>query len=314
MVLAVVGALNGAQLFLTEYAAAGGRTSLPASNVAAWVNAFIWVPTLAMMAGVTPLLFPDGKLPSRAWRPAAWLLAIGVVGLVVCIAVYPSALGTPRVVDRAFRLPIADEVFDRAAYVALLVTGIGISLGASSLVLRWRRATGVVREQLKWLSLSVIAVAATMWLSVIPNPVLNSVFIVAIGSVPIAVGVAVLRHGLYEIDAVINRTLVYGVLTAILTGAFAALLKLLQAVFVAATGNESDAATIITTLILATAFVPLKHAVERIVERRVKPIAGGAADVSPAASTDDLETMLRRVLREEIQAALREPGAGTAKK
>ncbi|HZM72046.1 MAG TPA: hypothetical protein VFC71_01605 [Candidatus Polarisedimenticolia bacterium] len=311
LVLAVVGLLNAAQLFLTEYAAAGTRTSLPASNFAAWVNAFVWVPTLAMMAGVTPLLFPDGRLPSRAWRPAAWVLAIGTLGVVLSIAVYPSALGTPRVVERALRLPIADEVINQVSYIALLVTGIGISLGASSLVLRWRRATGVVREQLKWLALSVIAVAATMWLSVIPNPVLNSVFIVAIGSVPIAVGIAVLRHGLYEIDAVINRTLVFGVLTAILTGAFAALLKLLQTIFIAATGNESDAATVITTLILATAFVPLKHAVEGIVERRVKPLAETSAGVPAAAATDDLEGLLRRVVREEIQAALHEPEAGT---
>ena len=314
LVLAVVGLLNAAQLFLTEYAAAGTRTSLPASNLAAWVNAFVWVPTLAMMAGVTPLLFPDGRLPSRAWRPAAWLLVIGVVGTIACIAVYPSALGTPRLVERAIRLPIADEVIDRVSYLALFTTAIGISLGAASLVLRWRRATGVVREQLKWLALSVIAVAATMWLAVIPSPVLNAIFIVAIGSVPIAVGIAVLRHGLYEIDAVINRTLVFGALTAILTGGFAALLKLLQSIFVAATGNESDAATIITTLILATSFVPLKHAIERIVERRVKPVAEGSAGVPVAAATNDLEVLLRRVVREEIQAAMHEPGVGSAQK
>jgi hypothetical protein len=311
LVLAIVGALNAGQLFLTEYAAAGTRASLPLSNLAAWVNAFIWVPTLAMMAGATPLLFPDGKLPSRAWWPAALILVIGAVSLMALIAVYPGALGTPRPVERAVRLPIADEVLDRASYVALFTMGIGITLGAASLVLRWRRATGIVREQLKWLSLSVLAVAATMWLSVAPNPALQAIFILAIGSVPVAVGIAVLRHGLYEIDAVINRTLVFGVLTAVLTGAFAALLKLLQAIFVAATGNESDAATVITTLILATAFVPLKHAVEGVVERRIKPVGERAAErpsaVAGGAATtlspDVLEALLRRVVREEIRAA-----------
>jgi hypothetical protein len=320
LVLAVVGLLNGAQLFLTEYAAAGARVSLPASNFAAWINAFIWVPTLTLTAGATALLFPDGKLPSPRWRPAAWIMAIGAIGVVAIIAVYPDAIDTPRPVERAFRIPINDALLNRASYIALFALAIGIVLSASSLILRWRRASGVVRDQLKWLSLSILAVVATMWLSVVPGPT-TGVFIFAIGSVPIAIGIAVLRHRLYEIDAVLNRTLVFGALTAILTGAFAALLRLLQAVFVAVTGNESDAATVITTLILATSFVPLKHAIEQVVERRLKgppgtlPVTEGTASVGAANSAqgpvaaEDLEALLRRVVREEVRAAIDDDGA-----
>jgi hypothetical protein len=321
LVLAVVGLLNGAQLFLTEYAAAGSRVSLPASNFAAWVNAFIWVPAAALMAGATPLLFPDGKLPSPRWRPAAWIMALGAIGVMAVIAAYPDAIDTPREVERGLRLPIDDAVLNRASFVALFVMAVGIVLSAGSLILRWRRASGVVRDQLKWLSLSVLAVVATMWSSFIPSPIANGIFILAIGSVPIAVGVAVLRHRLYEIDAVLNRTLVFGALTAILTGAFAALLRLLQAVFVAVTGNESDAATVITTLILATSFVPLKHAIEQVVERRLKgppatlPVTEGSASVGAANSAqgavaaEDLEALLRRVVREEVRAAIAAEGA-----
>lgn len=322
LVLAFVGLLNGAQLFLTEYASAGLHQSLPASNVAAWVNAFIWVPTLALMAGGTLLLFPDGRLPSPRWRVAGWLLLIGSIWIVAAIAVYPSAINTPRVVQRVIQVPIDDATVNSLAFVGLAVLAIGIVLSAGSLILRWRRASGVVREQLKWLAASAALVAATMWLAVIPNPITNGIFIAAIGTVPIAVGIAVLRYRLYEIDTVISRTLVYGALTAILTGAFAAIQRLLQAVFVGATGNESDAAIVITTLVLATSFAPLKREIEKFVDRRFKDTAtsraavatnaaavietgpsngsGGTAGAWPA----DFEVVLRRVVREEIRDAL----------
>jgi hypothetical protein len=322
LVLAFVGLLNGAQLFLTEYASAGLHQSLPASNVAAWVNAFIWVPTLTLMAGATTLLFPDGRLPSPRWRLAGWMLAIGAILVTAIIAVYPNALNTPRLVQRVIKVPIDDSTLNNLAYVGIGILGIGIVLSAGSLLLRWRRSKGVVREQLKWLAASAVLVAITMWLSVLPSPVANAIFIFAIGTVPISVGIAVLRHRLYDIDTVISRTLVYGALTAILTGAFAALQRLLQAVFVGATGNESDAAIVITTLVLATSFAPLKREIEKFVERRFKDTSASRAGVSanPDAAARsgssngssgtmtawpaDIEVILRRVVREEIRDAL----------
>ncbi len=316
VLLSVSGLLSASQLFLTEYAAAGLRESLPASNVAALVNAFIWVPGVVVLAGAIPLVFPDGHLPSRRWRPVAWAMTASAGLLCAIIVAYPSALETVRLVRRDFRVPIADATLEAAAYVALAVLGSAVIAGGASLFLRWRSSSGVVREQLKWLALSVGLVIATMWLSVIPGPVTAAIFIAAMTTVPVAVGIAVLRYRLYEIDAVISRTLVFGALTAILTGAFAAIQKLLQTIFVSATGNESDAATIITTLILATAFAPLKKGLEKIAERRfgshlandgeeddrgsASTRAGGAA---VAALPGDLEEMLRRVVREELRAS-----------
>jgi hypothetical protein len=209
-------------------------------------------------------------------------------------------------------LPIADATLNQASYIVLSGLGIAIVASGASLFLRWRHSIGVVREQLKWLALSIGLVVSTMWLSIIPGIVPSAIFIGAVATVPVAVGVAVLRYRLYEIDAVINRTLVYGALTAILTGAFAALQKLLQAVFVSATGNESDAATVITTLVLATSFAPLKKALEtfaehRLGERAARSIAtrtASAPEPGPGEpSGTDLETLLRRVVREELRAA-----------
>ncbi len=307
VLLSLGGLLSAAQLFLTEYAAAGTRVSLPASNVAALVNAFIWVPGVSLIAGAIPLVFPDGHLPSPRWRPVVLLMVASVILLCGIIAAFPSAIDTVRVVRRDFRLPIADATLNQAAYVFLIGLGISIIASGTSLFLRWRQSTGVVRQQLKWLALSIALVVATMWVSVVPGPVTAAIFIAAIGTVPVAVGIAVLRYRLYEIDAVISRTLVFGALTAILTGAFAAIQKLLQTVFVSVTGNESDAATIITTLILATSFAPLKKALEKLAERRFGDHLGGSGAATARAAgqpVPDLEAVLRRVIREEVRAAL----------
>ena len=309
LLLSLIGLFSAAQLFLTEYAAAGLRMSLPASNVVALINAFIWVPGLALMAGAIPLVFPDGRLPSPRWRPVAWILAVATTLLCAIIAAYPGAIGTVHIVRRDFRIPIDDATLDTAAYVVLGVLGLALVASGASLFLRWRGSSGVVREQLKWLALSIGLVVATMWLSVIPDPVPQAIFIVAVGTVPVAVGIAVLRYRLYDIDAVISRTLVFGALTAILTGAFAALQKVMQTIFVSVTGNESDVALIITTLILATSFAPLKKGLDRLAERRFgghDPGGASTSDTLPAPeapmAAGDLEAILRRVVREELRA------------
>lgn len=316
LVLAFVGLLNASQLFLTEYTTVATRTGLPAANLAGWVNAFIWVPTLALMAGAIPLLFPDGRLPSPRWRPAAWLLLASVVTLIGLIAVYPDALGTPRFVQPMITLPVAADTLNALAFVALAGLGLSVLAAGVSITLRWRRAVGVVREQLKWLALSVAFVVVTMGLSVVPNPLAVAVFIVAIGTVPIAVGIAVLRYRLYEIDAVISRTLVFGLLTALLTGLFAGLQRLMQAIFVGVTGNESDAAIVITTLVLAAGFAPMKSALEKLVSRRFGAASKAkdptAETVAGSVTGPELELLLRRVVREELASVLAHPSASDA--
>lgn len=320
IVLALIGLLNSLQLFLTEYAAQATRTGLPGATLAGLVNASIWVPTLALMAGAVPLLFPDGSLASPRWRPVAWLMAVSAAALIAIITLDPDALDTPRFVQRPFTMPIPDATLNTASYVALAGLGFSIVGAGLSLILRWRRATGVVREQLKWLALSVAFVVATMWLAIVPNPLAVALFIVAIGTVPLAVGVAVLRYHLYDIDTVISRTLVFGLLTAVLTGLFAGLQRLFQAIFVGVTGNESDAAIVITTLVLAAGFAPMKAALERFVSRRFAASASGPSNGAPAVVggpelAPDLEAALRRVVREEMRTALglaRETAAETA--
>jgi uncharacterized membrane protein len=194
--------------------------------------------------------------------------------------------------------------------------GIGVIAAFGSLWLRWRRSTGVEREQLKWLAWAGGLVVVMIPITFLPFKVVQVIFILVLALVPLAIGIAVLRYRLYEIDAVISRTLVYGALTAILAGLFAGVQRLLQGVFVAATGNESDAALVITTLVLATAFAPLKAWLERLVAHRFKeppagpalalvPVLGEPADgPTPAIAPDELESMLRRVVRDELATAM----------
>jgi hypothetical protein len=183
-----------------------------------------------------------------------------------------------------------------------------------SVWLRWRRAAGVEREQLKWLAWAGGLVVITIPLSVLPFVAAQAAFILAIALVPLAIGIAILRYRLYDIDTVIARTLVYGLLTAVLAGLFAGLQRLLQGVFVSVTGNESDAAWAITALVLAASFSPLKASLERIVSRRLgderrQATPTGAPSEAPRTTGPDdpdeaLEDAIRRIVREELAAAL----------
>jgi hypothetical protein len=311
LVLAALGVESAAQLVLPEYAALASRNGLPAANLAGWVGSFVWVIAVALFAGFIPLLFPDGRLPSPRWRPVAWLLGVPSVVLILITALDPDVLDTPRFVERVIRVPVSDATLNSLAYVVFGVFGLGIVAAGASVVMRWRRATGLVREQLKWLALSVGLIATTLPLALVPNVFANAAFIVAGISVPVAVGIAVLRYRLYEIDMVISRTLVFGLLTALLTGLFAGLQRLFQGIFVGVTGNESDAAIVITTLVLAASFAPMKSGLEKLVSRRFAPPkeATPAAEPLAAAVPAELETLLRRIVREEIRAAFVETTA-----
>jgi hypothetical protein len=269
---------------------------------------------VAVLLGYVPLLFPDGHLLSRRWRPVAWLIGLALAGSVAAIAVQPNVGGAGSMVPYPFEPPLDAAVVDVVYWAASLGMAVGFALAIASLWLRWRRSSGVEREQLKWLAWAGGLVLLAIPISLLPLRLAQALFIFAVATVPLAVGIAILRYRLYDIDAVISRTLVFGALTAILAGLFAGLQRLFQTVFVSATGNESDAALVITTLVLATLFAPLKRSLEKIVESRFREPAtvdSGATtpeqspgQAVPATADSDLEAILRRVVRDEIRAAL----------
>jgi hypothetical protein len=241
-----------------------------------------WVPGIAPIGSFLILLFPDGHLPSPRWRPWAWLCGIAIFGSYLMITIAPGNFadeGHPGVSNplgiEALR-PIIGVVF---LFIVLIpISFLGCAL---SLVQRLRRSQGQERLQLKWLAAAGTAVAflylvtiavslpyelttADMpaWLGVLQNLGIYSFLLI-----PVAVGVAILRHRLYDIDVIINRALVYGVLSAILTAAYLIGATLLQELFRPVTG-DSSLAVATSTLAAAALFRPARARVQTFIDRR----------------------------------------------
>jgi hypothetical protein len=267
------------------------------------------------------IAFPDGRLPSRRWRwPVG--IAVGVIGVGTFLQfVRPGPLvGGPVSGPRnPFGIEALPDALGSVADNAVAVGILGFTaLGIAAVIVRYRHGDAVERQQQRWFLAAVSLAALPLALSVMPGiggPGMALVAAAGLMLVPIAVGIAVTRYRLYEIDHLISRTLVYVPLTALLAGLYAATLALLQRLFESVIGNRSDAAIIISTLILAAVFTPLRRWLEGIVERRFKPAPSGIhADpiADSAAGTPEWEARVAavalRVVRTELDArALDEP-------
>jgi hypothetical protein len=268
----VVAGLGAAILFFgSEYATYGlvaHPDSLPGAVLAAWVASWIWLPYSLLVGPVFFLLFPDGHLKSPRWRPFLWLSIATIGFMAVAVALTPGPLANFSYVDNPFGI---QAVADLAPVVPLFLGLLGLSFvgAASSLALRLREARGDERQQLKWVAYAALLAGVAATLGNFGKP-FEILFIVAFSSVPIAAGIAVLRYRLYDIDLLINRTVVYGSLTAVLAGVYTASIALMQRLFVAFTGERSDAAIVATTLVVVVAFTPIKNRLQSLVDRRFK--------------------------------------------
>jgi hypothetical protein len=262
---------------------ATGR-SLPLADAARWTSAWIWV-LLAFGLMLLPLLFPDGHLLTSRWR-AAFLLALVATGTLIgsiIIAVQPIG---PMPAS-----PLVAMVGDQTSplMMAGFVLYVSSALAAAaSVVVRYRRAATEQRQQIKWFAFAgtLFVPGAIAGLSPI---LLGQVFLLACAFFAVvAIAVAVLRYRLYEIDLIINRTLVYGALSAMLAGIYTASITLSQRIFTAVTGERSDAAIVLTTLIVVSLFTPLKTRLQEIVDRRLKLAQPSALASAPASALDVL--------------------------
>jgi hypothetical protein len=224
------------------------------------------------------LLFPDGRLPSRRWRPVVWLELVAVVFLVAW-AFKPGALGNLGLVrvTNPFGIQGAAALLETLGLIGLFVTLAVAVAGGISLVVRFRRARGVERQQIKWFAFSGVVFCAVFttgpFLWAFPQspatawiwPVL---FLAGASTIPVAVGIAILRYRLYDIDLLINRTLVYGSLTAILLAGYFGGIVVLQRLFVTLTGERSTLAVVASTLAIAALFNPLRRRIQGFIDRR----------------------------------------------
>jgi hypothetical protein len=241
--------------------------------VCAWVGSWYWFTILALALVYLPLLFPDGRLPSRRWLPVAV-----VPGIATLAAVVLGALVDRLPVNEApgYRIdnPVGIEglgFVENLPVVSDVLTGmlaLGILGAAASVVVRFRRSRGVERQQMKWFVYTSALLVVGAVSGPLPDVVGNVLFGVVFIALPAAVGVAVLKYRLYDIDLVVNRTLVYAPVSVALAAVYLGGVIVLQYAFRAVTGQTSQVAVVASTLAIAALFNPLRRRVQEFVDRR----------------------------------------------
>jgi hypothetical protein len=280
----------------------------------AWAQGWYWFLLIALVLFYLPLLFPDGRLPSRRWLPFAVLMGVGTLSIVVLGALTDTLSGQD--VDYRIENPVGIEGL--APVESLPVFGLlGILLGvgcvgsAAAVVVRFRRARGIERQQMKWFLYATALIPVFPLLDRLPNIVDAVVLGLLIVAIPIAIGIAILRYRLYDIDVVINRTLVYGVLSFTLALIYVGGVVSLQYVFRAVTGSESQLAVVASTLAIAALFGPLRRRIQDLIDRRfyrrkydtAKTLEAFSSKLREETDLDRLDDELVAVVKETLQPA-----------
>ncbi len=256
----------------SRYALLAAPGSLPAGDVAAGILSLVWVPAAGLNVFLL-LLFPDGRLPSRRWRWFFWLSL-----LLILVGTISQAFASGTVADAGgLYNPLGVEGLPNAfkLFQTLLFTLMFIS--AASLFVRRLRARGVERQQLKWFTYSATLAISGVILTFSISELTGSAWLGWVGYVltlvgligtPIAMGIAILRYRLYEIDIIINRTLVYGSLTGLLALFYFGSVTALQYLLSLLTGQGNTIAIVATTLAIAALFNPLRRRIQGFIDRR----------------------------------------------
>ncbi len=299
--------------------------SVPFPAAIGSVGEWMWAPAVGLGICLI-LLFPDGRLPSRRWRPLAWLSGAAIFLVSAGFALSPGPMEGLLGIRNPFGLEEYPWIADAAQGVILLLF-LCILASAASLVLRFLRSGGEEREQIKWLAFAASILGLVGFSSfVIPGIIvpdatgganrlwenlLEDAVTLSFAGVPVAVGVAVLKYRLYDIEVVINRTLVYGTLTATLVALYFGGIVVLQRVFVFLTGQKSTLAVVASTLLIAALFTPLRRRIQSFIDRRFyrskydarKTLEAFSAKLRDETDLDALSNDLVGVVRETMQPA-----------
>ena len=274
--LAVSALALGVEILGLAYAQASqafASGSWPGTAVAAWLYSnLLSVPVLIMTIGI-PLIYPDGRLLSRRWR---WLVALLLLSGAQSLleAGFATRMIPDMTVENPFYIEGLGPLLDFIKLPA--ITGLVVFLLAvASVVIRYRRGKVVERQQLKWL-IAATAFGAIAWTAVVVGGVTGSAAVTSVGwyggllaftGFPIAIGIAVLRYRLYQIDRIISRTIAWAVVTGLLVSIFVGGVVALQAALTTYTQGETFAVAV-STLVAAALFQPLRRRVQRVVDRR----------------------------------------------
>ena len=294
----VLGLSMGLQLSVTFFIQEAHQSLRPLNPILldlAWLVSSFHLLMIVVLTTVVFLRFPTGKPLTPRWRAAGWLTFFGALGVAFGIGLQPEGLAWYPSLPNPFGVPLAYKpLLDVLTLVGLAVMITGTILATVSMVIRYRRSSSVERAQLRWIAAAVVVLAAggipfiiaryALQVDYAAGQLLLSIALIAGCFLPIAAAIAVLRHRLYDIDLILKRAFVYIPLTAILAGLYTAGVALVQRLFVAVTNDRSDAAIVITTLVVASMFTPVKNWLQAFVDRRFKPDAQHhtlTEDVSP---------------------------------
>jgi hypothetical protein len=312
----IIGLASVWEFFAHEYAFYALFTRPGALPAGVWIGwSSFWMAAIGWpLMFLALLLFPNGRLPSPRWRPFAWFAVMVFALLGVLAAFEPGRLPeipvpNPTGIGRAVGIIKSSQ-----SILIPLTLGIVLAM-AASVIVRFRRARGEERQQLKWLAYAAGFLGTLLGVSVLNLQVLhNRVIEFAVGiagpvvvvAVPVAIGVAILRYRLYEIDIVINRTLVYGSLTATLVALYFGTVVLLQWLFVTSTGQQSTLAVVASTLLIAALFNPLHRRIQSFIDRRFYRSKYDARKTLEAFSAKLRDETDLEALRDELAGVVRE--------
>ena len=315
-IFSAIGLLTATGMLAGEYAARanlGRPDALPGGVLVAWYTSWWWYPTFALVLVFTLLLFPTGRLLSARWRPVAAAAAAATVGVTALTALKPTLQDEDYVVRNPIGLAGVKDPEQSAVGAVLFGLLLACMVAAAlSLVLRFRRSQGVERQQLKWFTyagaLMILSLLVTDFL--FPDSSNVEVFAGLVAAlVPVAAGVAILRHRLYDIDRLINRTLVYGALTALLGAVYATAVLGLGQGFGGVGGEPPGWAVAGATLAVAALFQPARRRIQAVVDRHfdrrkydaAKTVEAFSARLREEIDLDTLSAELLAVVDQTVQ-------------
>ncbi len=299
------------------YALLARPDSLPAGEALAWLAAWAWIPSIGCIV-LSLLLFPNGRLPSSGWRWLAWLSVLSTIAGAVWVALSPGEI----VNLGSIRNPLGIEGLPGGYKpVQTIMPALLFVAAVSTLGLRLLRTRGIEHQQIKWPAFTaVVATGGSVLYDTAISEAIGLrwlewagyvVVISALVGFPISIGIAMVRYRLYDIDFVINRTLVYGALTVVLVAVYFGGIVVLQRIFVALTGQKSTLAVVASTLVIAALFNPLRRRIQSFIDRRFyrrkydarKTLESFSAKLRDETDLDALSDDLVGVVRETMQPA-----------
>jgi hypothetical protein len=277
-----------------------------------WLGELLWTPPFVVSFTLVLQFFPDGRLPSPRWRIVPALTVVGLLLSTVSLALLPWPSEYRYAYDNPFVVPSAQRPLTFVNNLGSLLTALGALGSLLTVIVRLRRSRGKEREQMKWLVYAAaIGILSMLGTTLIGIEIVQFVAFISLPTVlALAVGVAILRHGLFDIDVIIRRTLQYTIISGLLALVYFGVVTVLSSLLTSMGSQGSQLVTVLATLTVAAFFAPLRRRVQDFIDRRFyrqkydagRLLAEFAASSRSEANLERLAAELLRVAGTAMQA------------